>query len=947
MTTGRYFQTENDNVFLDIIMNDETLELETNIVYCVDKSGSMAGGPMNNVNNVLTQISQISGKDTEIFTYDYNCYDTKLSNVVKTPIIASGSTSFKSVFDRMVKYLTDNITPTTFIFMTDGQDTSGKPAELEESIRIFTMASRAMNKTCPVTVHVIGFGGSVKSDFLEKVRTLGNKEGLFKYSVVAAELQSDFMDMFNLASSQQQIKIKFGGTNFKKTFTGNNLTMFIEKDEVELEDDNDTETVTITNSKGDKINVVVHKTTPNEMDKLKILNLMEPETEEDVKKVLTDLTKIKKSGDFNQKMAVEKMKHDISSRMLEYLDLFNKIKAGQVKEEVKLRLKALKHKATFTNMNAQKKLDLRVNTNTEYFRNTDINGILKGYYDNDITQDKWNQMKTIGDTWKCCYTFDNFYQMMRKSHDNIMCIGIMVDRTEDAIENPSQGLKLVNVSNTIISYDAYIELLTKTREEQLISGDDIYGDFSKTNNAYCIVGATREKINAVIPLYIDEEHMKRIRILEGIWLGHMYTLNSFGYDKNQEIGLLKLLWQFIEQYDGTEYQSIVINEITKVCKFIVTESEGFSNAFGKNTFQNFIETYSGRCLANTRDLEIILIIGFLIDEETLYRTLEAVYEEVIRRRFNELKKTMSYTKNNEIIKELLYGTKQEVIAIRSGRPMEKDDDPDYVEKSFIDYFHDETKMPLQLIGEQSTVTKRKQVKDTEEESLNSFDLSVPKFLSNFIKYIGLNDDWFKRKVDINRIRTNILMGLQYDMLPKNITSSDTLRKCDEHIQGPLKNVVSYNTNTESINIVAQKAIMCKTTEGFSGIVKKYCPLMYNKFFLSITNMLTDESIDVVNREDKLLTLLTSQPLHLDDNLQERYGKLYNGHMQRFVWKPNYEQIKGVKKFLDNDILQNIKNKNYTSHKIHYHEYRLSNIQNRHGYSNLNPNPNYYFRFTSY
>jgi hypothetical protein len=946
MASGRYFKTEDGNIFLDINLGQENLKSETNIVYCVDKSGSMSGAPINNINTVLSQISQISDKDADIFTYDCQCYDTKLSEIIKVPIKASNCTYFKSVFDRMVKYLTDNVAPTTFIFMTDGADTSGNPAGLEESIRLFTMVCKVMSKTYPVTVHVIGFGTNVNSEFMEKIRTLGNNEGLFKYSTLANELQSDFMDMFNLASRQQQIKIKFGGTNFNKTFTGNNITMIINNNDIELED-NDTETVIITNCKGEKNKIVVTKAIPNDIDKLNVLNLKEPETEEDVKKILNDLTKIRKSGDFNQKMTIEKMTHDINTRMLEYLDIFSKIKAGQVKEEVKLRLKALKHKATFTNMNAQKKLDLRVNTNIEYFQKTDINAILKGYYDNDMTQDKWERIKAMGDAWKCCYTHDTFYQIMRKSHDDIMCIGIMVDRTEYAIDNPSQGLKLVNVSSTIISYNAYIELLTKTRNEQLAGGDDIYGDFNKTNDAYCIVGASREKINAVIPLYLDEEHMKRVRILEGIWLGHMYTLNSFGYDKNQEIGLLKLLWQFIEQYDGTEFQGIVINEIAKVCKFIINESEGFFSAFGKTTFQNFIDTYGGRCLSNTQDLEIMLIIGFLIGENVLYRTIEVVYEEVIRRRFNKLKNTMSTEQINELMIHLLYGTKQEVIVVRTSRPMEKDDDPDYVEKSFINYFHDETKMPIQLIGEHSNMTTRKQVKDTEPEILSLFDISIPSFLSNFVKYIGLSDDWIKHKVDINQIRTNILMGFQYDIIPKTITPSDILKECDQRIQGPLNNIIIYDTDNESVNLVARKAIMCKSNEGFCGILRKYCPLMCNKFFQCITDMLIDPNVNVINREDKLLTLLTNQPLHLSNNLTERYGKLYSGDMERFIWMPNSNQINEVKKFINTDILLNIATEHRKKGKIYYHQYRLSNIPNRHGHSNLNPYPHSYMPFSFY
>ena len=186
------------------------------------------------------------------------------------------------------------------------------------------------------------------------------------------------------------------------------------------------------------------------------------------------------------------------------------------------------------------------------FRKTDISGILDGYRRN-MDQATWNEIKGQKSDWVCTYSNDDIYEMMRKTSDNIICIGILIERNEEAISSPTKGLKLVSVSNTIISYDSFIAAMTlaKNSHQQQQTDGTNYGQFDGINDTYCVVGQLNEKINAVIPLYINYEHMKRIRILEGIWLGYLFTLDSYGYDRQQEIGLLKLLYDIIMLRTGT------------------------------------------------------------------------------------------------------------------------------------------------------------------------------------------------------------------------------------------------------------------------------------------------------------------------------------------------------------------------------------------------------------
>jgi hypothetical protein len=105
-----------------------------------------------------------------------------------------------------------------------------------------------------------------------------------------------------------------------------------------------------------------------------------------------------------------------------------------------------------------------------------------------------------------------------------------------------------------------------------------------------------ESFNAVIPLYLHPTHFQRVRILEGILLGHLYTLDSYGYDRCQEVAILHLLYQMhhttqqnVENVplqtlqtciQNTSRSASLVKEFEKVCAWIVNESEGFRGAYG-------------------------------------------------------------------------------------------------------------------------------------------------------------------------------------------------------------------------------------------------------------------------------------------------------------------------------------------------------------------------------
>ena len=757
----------------------------SNIICCVDVSGSMSGSPILNVCKVLRDIYQRTQIEYPLFTYNSDA-DTKktIKSVEKVDLVANGGTSFSSIFTAIQNHLIKNQKSTTFIFMTDGED--GDSAEkLKKSILTLKLALSQLPKTIIVTFHVIGFG-SVNNSFLEQIRKFGNKEGLFRYSTESAELQNNFNDMFEYAMSAREFTLVLNGKSYKANSNEETVGFLINDNPI---NDAITNEITLKSPEGES-NVIVLEKLANirPIHIVRALNLISPDDATSVNQIRTHANTILPIGsiDLMERLEVEQIKKEIDDRMMEYTRLFTQIKMGQVPEQVQLRLSALRHDVTFANVNRRKLLDIRVNKNADYFRKTDISGILDGYKKS-IDQEGWNEIKTQKADWVCIYSQDDIYEMMRKTADNVMCLGLLIERNEEAIKAPTKGLKLLNVSNTLIAYDSFIAAMNLAKNNQPEEQKNDYGEFNRINDTFCIIGQSREKINAVIPLYINFEHMKRIRILEGIWLGYLYTLDSYGYEKQQEIGLLKLLYDIIMMRTATSRSKQIIKELEKVCNFIITESVGFKTAYGEKTYENFISSIHGRQIGSY-DLSIPLIIGYLKND--FKNIIMPVYYEHIRRC---LVANLPKDKNT-IIETLVYGDESELLKTVATKPdssisSNSEHSPDYVEKTFIDYFHDEMSQPIELIPETVTGDDRKLIKkEANSEYLNSIlkdlNLSVPEAIKNMLKYVEIDENHVENNLDYEDLRRELLMILNFGrVVPPNVTRTNILTTVDEKIQG--------------------------------------------------------------------------------------------------------------------------------------------------------------------
>lgn len=890
-----------------------------NIICCVDVSGSMSGAPLTNVNMVLKDIYDKTKSNFMIFSYDTSVQVHPLSQVAATPLVTRGGTSFKCIFDKIAETLTHNPKPTTFIFMTDGDDTSGNRNALNMSITQLKMVMSALQGVS-VTIHVIGFG-SVKADFLEQVRTFGTKDGLFKYSTQSTELQNDFNDMFEYSISTREIDVVLNGKTYELEDNSSHVRFLIDHDLVGQV------SVTLKIDGNESTKTINPLETIESIHSLNALNQCNPENEEQVRNVLRHLNTIPIKGkDKMEKMEIEQMKADISDRMMQFLNIFTQIKDGMINETVKLKLKSLLHKTKFDDLNRKKKMDMRINKNVEYFKKTDIPGILKGFHDN-MTSDVWDELRKINNKWVCVYSKEGLFELMKKSPDNVMCLGVQVERDENAVLNPEKGLKLVKLSSSLISFDSFMDAVDSTKSDTVQS----------FTNSHCIVGASNEMINALIPLYIHPEHMKRVRILEGIILGHMYTQNSYGYDKRQEIGVIKLVHDIIMTHEKTEWTTRMVNEIIKVCEFFVKESEGFKSAYGSQTHDLFLTSMKNRNGPQVSDLSIPAMVGLLTG--TLKDTLNVCYREHILR---HCKSAYNSTEKKSIVNIILYGKKETKIVVQN-KEVYNGSDLNYVETSYAKFFHDEQDKPVPLIHEMSTLSERKALL-YDEDYIKSFVQPVPDFITKLLEWFDIEYD-VVANLDFQLLRKELLVTMHYSTVPGTLPMDSIISTIDDEIQGRSDNTIKFDTSPESIETIVYAASNTSSLECFAGILHKYAPKMYGVFFDAITRELVNGTC--VNAKEKLEALLT---------LDVGYSTMYK-HINPYIWQPYPYLVSKITNVIGVDMLNTVEKKHinnpesfrrvYWTYRIKENGNAITHLSNRHRFNNQNPNHAHILPFRGY
>lgn len=179
-------------------LTNDSVKYKNLVVTVIDRSGSMRGAPMNQVKYSLSRITDLAySKDNllnTVITYDDRAESYMIDrnrprhfyDKIFSELHDRGGTSFNVAFDEIIKtarlYTDDpNVGCMTIIFLTDGED-SKVPRNLRS--KLVENLSCKLNEVWKkdVVLHSVGFGASHDFDFLNSLRSIGNKEGVYKYA---------------------------------------------------------------------------------------------------------------------------------------------------------------------------------------------------------------------------------------------------------------------------------------------------------------------------------------------------------------------------------------------------------------------------------------------------------------------------------------------------------------------------------------------------------------------------------------------------------------------------------------------------------------------------------------------------------------------------------------------------------------------------------------------
>lgn len=109
-----------------------------------------------------------------------------------------------------------------------------------------------------------------------------------------------------------------------------------------------------------------------------------------------------------------------------------------------------------------------------------------------------------------------------------MCIGLEISRSEATINDPSR-LVIREVLPSFISLDSFLE----SSDYNLKCNQDASGGFDYDKQGELAIGAGRESISGVLPLFLFKENWEIAKRKIQPLLGFMCTLDPLGYASNQ------------------------------------------------------------------------------------------------------------------------------------------------------------------------------------------------------------------------------------------------------------------------------------------------------------------------------------------------------------------------------------------------------------------------------
>ena len=589
-------------------------------------------------------------------------------------------------------------------------------------------------------------------------------------------------------------------------------------------------------------------------------------------------------------------------------------------------------------------------------------------------------------TFTCCLTLNTCRDMMVESQDDIMGVGLVVERQEHVVDAPTL-ISVKDVSVTILSRaacDDAIKMKLNIGDAARLHGGFVASKANAPTTSTSIAqrktinqqseftrGVAAEPINTFLPLYICDAHFERVKVMLEPMLGYLFTLDITGYKDDQLLGLYSILGQMMNasSQNESEREEIILHEFKRLCSALLPRTLEYLGE-ENDILKKFMASPTGRSKAHIQNL--MTLFGYIhalgiktIDESIHY----AIVEELYRRHFTYLYHGISesivdghlqsllYDKddakydNNDIesnANDLSYVTTKNSKA-NDGRfalyaravLKSKEKNP----KVPVEDIHVEYKIPERPISPINSKIRSKMM-----ELLAAFTI---KPIQNVLDRLGIRMMNISDEQECLILRSMLVQCLRFHS--NESINSAVLNKTFFNAKTDYEQILvvahkTFDANRQKLTTtkieqirtleLARRIVLTNDIGVYLGRMMVYAATRGGKIFDTVLDLLLDRSQKQVPLLAAKISIIFTGRYKEHCDAEKEFDVLSNG----IAWFPDRSIINRVKEALGQDQWDDLDR--LMSGRTCGHVYRLSDIPNRHGYHNSNPNPRLVVRWSS-
>lgn len=548
-------------------------------VVVLDRSGSMSGKPWSQIQEAIRNIL-LRNLKVDAVTYNHRAMVVAPEDVAT--LLPDGGTDFATAYECLRAYLGTNVDHAVdIVFMTDGQDYSHNIEPLARQALRGVIGGRRL----PCVVHCIGLGHSHDANLLQELSAIGTTKGIYRYVSAptgSREGESDGLsaameEITGWANSVQRVEVsvcdgpfmplelnfdsesdQYRGHFWCNALPASATPEGIQEAVIRVRGVNLLRVPLSRQARNWQYDILALRAELSRVSTLKELDALQHRLntirQEPVRRATRPTGPQGRIPRSEIRPSFFERKQIISERMEqveEVQNLLDKFRQTMVDvarsntrdSSVRAMFHSLQTEAVFQGSGArrrQREMERRVAGSSQMLET--ISASLQSLLDR--TGQLADDERATLEQHVCVISQMNAYDLLTETAGDVMGFAVTVRRQNFSAVDVPALVVVENLSTTELSLEAFMNLVDFHKQRHGV--ERTLGTLSgseEESQGLVIVGTSRETFNAFLPKYVSEAHMERVLLLLPVICGQFFTLTPEGYDRKQLEGLYSVLAQ--------------------------------------------------------------------------------------------------------------------------------------------------------------------------------------------------------------------------------------------------------------------------------------------------------------------------------------------------------------------------------------------------------------------